>query len=202
MLSLILMGIELIEKLYEFAIGLYKYLYCIWQSFLFLISFIFCLNFHPLLAPGQLISHRLTHASFSGTLEPQVPSLILPWEVEHYCLRDPALPTPSKAWQFTWASGLRILGRSQRLPWGLLGNVILCHPQQRLMGADQASALFSLQGTGHWHPCPPPHWWWWEDVEGYRRPRGLGASYSWVPSPEEKRAGNLGSRKGVNAFLP
>lgn len=129
-------------------LGFDKYLYCIWivLPIPYFLHFLFELSSSPgSRSVNQSQDWLMPH---SGTLESRFPALSSLEKLNTTVFEIRPLPTPSKAWQFPWASGLRILGRSQHLPRGLLGNVILCHPQQRLMGADQAFCSVLPTGTG------------------------------------------------------
>ena len=155
-------------------LGFNTYLYCIWivLPIPYFLHFLFELSSSPgSRSVNQSQDWLMPH---SGNQESRFPALSFLEKLNTTVFEIRLLPTPSKAWQFPWASGLRILGRSQRLPQGLLGNVTAI-PSRGWWELPKPSALFSLQGlaltslsSSFWLMVMRRCW-------RYRSPGGLGA---------------------------
>lgn len=104
----------------------------------------FLLNFHPLLAPGQLISHRIDSCHFRNP-ESRFPALSSLEKLSTLLSSRSGLNT-LKGMAVHMSLRTEILGRNQRLPRDS-GKCDSHHPQQRLMGADQTFCSVLPAGT-------------------------------------------------------
>lgn len=146
---LILMGTEFIENcLTGFVDGFWSIYLLYWIVLIFFISFIFCLNFHSLLAPGWLINYRIvpqTSALF-GNPGVQALSPLFRWGDEYYCLQN--LAPFSTLRDKTILMSLRMEDQAEAdvCPRASWETVVLSHPCQGWWEVTKPPALFSPQG--------------------------------------------------------
>lgn len=163
-------------------LGFDKYLYCIWTvlSILYFLHFLFELSSSPgSSSVNQSQDWLMPHL---GTQESRFPALSSLEKLNTTVFEFRPLPTSSKAWQFPWASELRIKQKPVFAP-GTPGKCDSLPFPAEADGSWPSLLLCSPCRDWHWHPCPPPpDWRGWEDVEGIG-PREAWGLYSWVPSP-------------------